>query len=134
MAGKLRSPEKGNRRGNFDVVVLSPRLVVSCPTLEDFQQGRLAAPFVIEMGLDYDGVARRADHSRVGVGVSIHRVEAVQHRARLGQILAADWAFAALLRTFAVLGVSSFHRCSAFIHLEPFVSGRAGSAELSVDE
>jgi hypothetical protein len=47
-------PEKNDRRGNFDIVVLSPKLLASCKTIEEFRQGRLPAPIVIEMGLDYE--------------------------------------------------------------------------------
>src|SRR5205814_380977 len=49
----LPRPEKGNRRGNFDVVVLSPRLL-SGASLSSFLQGRIPGSIVIEMGLDYD--------------------------------------------------------------------------------
>src|SRR5471030_3282732 len=44
-------PEKNNRRGNFDIVVLSPKLLAGCQTIEEFREGRLPAPIVVEMGL-----------------------------------------------------------------------------------
>lgn len=45
-------PEKGNRRGNFDLAVLSPEQLRSSST-QEFTEGRLAAPIVIEVGLNY---------------------------------------------------------------------------------
>ena len=51
---------KGNRRGTFDLVVLSPDLLATCDGIDVFLAGRLAAPIVIEIGLDYDG--RHAAH------------------------------------------------------------------------
>lgn len=45
-------PEKGNRRGNFDLVVLSPD-VVSPAGLGEFRNGTIRPSIVIEMGLDY---------------------------------------------------------------------------------
>jgi hypothetical protein len=47
-------PDKNNRRGNFDIVVLSPKLLATGQTIEEFREGRLSAPIVIEMGLDYN--------------------------------------------------------------------------------
>ncbi len=47
-------PRAGDRRGNFDISVLSPKLVRECPSMVAFRQGRLNAPIVIEMGLDCD--------------------------------------------------------------------------------
>lgn len=41
-------------RGNFDLAVLSPKLLGSCPSLDAFQKGYLVAPIVIEIGLNYD--------------------------------------------------------------------------------
>jgi hypothetical protein len=45
---------KGNRRGNFDLAVLSPVLLATCAGIDLFLEGRLPAPIVIEIGLDYD--------------------------------------------------------------------------------
>lgn len=42
-----------SRRGNVDLAVLSPGLLKTCTCLQDFREGRLPAPIVIEMGLDY---------------------------------------------------------------------------------
>jgi len=44
-------PEKGNRRGNFDLAILSPTNCLGC-SINDFLYGRIEAPIVIEMGLD----------------------------------------------------------------------------------
>jgi hypothetical protein len=43
-----------NRRGWFDLAVLSPKLLRGCPGIRVFLEGHLQAPIVIEMGLDYD--------------------------------------------------------------------------------
>ena len=85
-------PEKGNRRGNFDVVVLSPNLLATCPTIEDFRHGRLAAPFVIEMGLDYDvhhlaKDARKLINSRPHRGYLVHLVRGVPRDPDVEQII-----------------------------------------------
>jgi len=45
---------ENNRRGNFDLAVLSPQLIKTCPSISAFRSGYLEAPIVIEMGLDYD--------------------------------------------------------------------------------
>ncbi|MBZ5515443.1 MAG: hypothetical protein LAN62_11520 [Acidobacteriia bacterium] len=46
-------PEKGTRRGNFDLCVLAPEHLRSC-AFNDFRQGRIRPSIVIEVGLDYD--------------------------------------------------------------------------------
>ena len=46
-------PEKGTRRGNFDLCVLAPEHFRSC-AFNDFRQGRIRPSIVIEVGLDYD--------------------------------------------------------------------------------
>jgi len=46
--------QEGNRRGSFDLAVLSPNLLRGCPSIEAFRHGHLHAPIVIEMGLDYN--------------------------------------------------------------------------------
>ncbi|MBZ5545659.1 MAG: hypothetical protein LAO07_18610, partial [Acidobacteriia bacterium] len=46
-------PEKGTRRGNFDLCVLAPERFRSC-AFNDFRQGRIRPSIVIEVGLDYD--------------------------------------------------------------------------------
>ena len=45
-------PGKGNHRGAFDLVVLSPERLKSC-SFADFREGRVRPSFVIEVGLDY---------------------------------------------------------------------------------
>ncbi len=45
-------PDKGNRRGNFDLAVLAPDSLKSC-SFADFREGRLRPSIVIEIGLDY---------------------------------------------------------------------------------
>jgi len=73
---------KGNRRGNFDLVVLSPALLATCAGIDLFLEGRLPAPIVIEMGLDYDGthLAQDADkliNSKPKYGYLVHLVRDV---------------------------------------------------------
>jgi hypothetical protein len=68
---------KGNRRGNFDLVVLSPCLLASCVGIDLFLDGRLPAPIVIEMGLDYDGThlandAKKLINSKPKHGYLVH--------------------------------------------------------------
>ena len=46
-------PEKGTRRGNFDLCVLAPERFRSC-AFNDFREGRVRPSIVIEVGLDYD--------------------------------------------------------------------------------
>jgi len=46
------SPGASGKRGAFDLAVLSPQGLAAA-TLEQFRQGRVAAPIVIEVGLDY---------------------------------------------------------------------------------
>jgi hypothetical protein len=46
-------PEKGARRGNFDISILSPDLLKSCASIDAFDTGRLPAQIVIEFGLKY---------------------------------------------------------------------------------
>ena len=46
-------PEKGTRRGNFDLCVLAPERFRSC-AFNDFREGRIRPSVVIEVGLDYD--------------------------------------------------------------------------------
>jgi hypothetical protein len=68
-----------SRRGNFDLAVLSPHILLGCNSLEDFRAGRLPAPFVIEMGLDDNfehlaNDARKLQNSRPPCGYLIHLV------------------------------------------------------------
>src|ERR1051325_5881343 len=85
-------PEKNNRRGNFDVVVLSPKLLATCPTIEDYRQGRLSAPFVIEMGVDYDihhlaNDARKLINSRPHRGYLVHLTRGAPRDPDVEQII-----------------------------------------------
>jgi hypothetical protein len=45
-------PEKGTRRGNFDLCILAPEQIKSC-SFKDFREGRIRPSIVIEIGLDY---------------------------------------------------------------------------------
>jgi hypothetical protein len=70
---------KNGRRGNFDVVALSPQLVANCHDLNAFLEGRLAAPIVIEIGLGYGLPHLVGDHhklinSLVPAGYLLHLV------------------------------------------------------------
>lgn len=49
----LARPEKGNRRGNFDLSVLAPERLKSC-SFSEFREGRVRPSIVIEVGLDYN--------------------------------------------------------------------------------
>ncbi len=58
--------EKGNRRGNFDLVVLGPttrRNESLSP--KDFKQGLIKPGIVIEIGLDYDLDHLKKDHEKM---------------------------------------------------------------------
>lgn len=82
----------GNRRGNFDLAILSPSLVQGCISLDVFRQGRLPAPFVIEIGLDYDarhlaGDAAKLMNSRPKYGYLMHLVRETPRDRRVEQII-----------------------------------------------
>jgi hypothetical protein len=69
----------GNRRGSFDLVVVSPKLLRGCPSIDAFIHGHLLAPIVIEIGLDYDvqhlaGDAKKLINSKPKFGYLIHLV------------------------------------------------------------
>lgn len=49
----LPRPEKGNRRGNFDLCIISPERLKES-SFDDFRNGRIKPSIVIEIGLDYD--------------------------------------------------------------------------------
>jgi hypothetical protein len=55
---------KDGRRGNFDLAILSAKQLESA-TVNDFRSGRIAAPIVIEMGLDYDFAHLQQDHDKL---------------------------------------------------------------------
>jgi hypothetical protein len=82
----------GNRRGNFDLVVLSPKLLGGCSSIQSFTEGRLQAPIVIEMGLDYDaehlaGDAKKLINSKPTHGYLIHLVRELPRESAAEQIL-----------------------------------------------
>lgn len=60
----LARPEKGNRRGNFDLSVLAPEQLKSC-SFSEFRQGRVRPSIVIEVGLDYDIAHLTADAAKL---------------------------------------------------------------------
>ena len=60
----LARPEKGNRRGNFDLSVLAPERLKSCSFLE-FREGRVRPSIVIEVGLDYDLAHLKKDAAKL---------------------------------------------------------------------
>jgi len=69
-------PEKGNRRGNFDLCILSPEDTKTC-SFRDFREGRIKPPIVIEMGLDYGlshlkGDAEKIINSGIKCGYLVH--------------------------------------------------------------
>lgn len=57
-------PEKGNRRGNFDLCVLSPDSISQSP-LTEFRKGKIKPDFAIEVGLDYDLKHLKNDSSKL---------------------------------------------------------------------
>lgn len=82
----------GNRRGSFDLVVLSPKLLRGCPSIEAFINGHLLAPIVIEIGLDYDaehlaGDAKKLINSKPKFGYLVHLVREQPREAAAEQIL-----------------------------------------------
>ena len=69
-------PEKGNRRGNFDLCIVSPDDTKTC-LFSDFREGRVKPPIVIEMGLDYGlshlkGDATKIINSKIKYGYLVH--------------------------------------------------------------
>ncbi len=71
-------PEKGNRRGNFDLAVLSPARLQTIGVRE-FSEGRAEPAIVIEMGLNYCGGhlvsdAEKMINSSVRKGYLVHLV------------------------------------------------------------
>jgi len=83
---------ESNRRGNFDLAVLSPQLIKACPSISAFRSGHLDAPIVIEMGLDYDAehLARDAQkliNSKPKHGYLIHLVRELPRERSAEKIL-----------------------------------------------
>jgi hypothetical protein len=52
-------------RGNFDIAILSPRLLKRCTRIPSFAEGWLPAPIVIEMGLNYSLRHYEQDRSKL---------------------------------------------------------------------
>ncbi|HOQ86599.1 MAG TPA: hypothetical protein PLQ89_12880 [Phycisphaerae bacterium] len=76
-------PDKDNRRGNFDLVILSPGRLKRCSARE-FDEGRIVPPIVIEMGLNYGQGHLVADaekllNSHVQHGYLVHLVRDKRH-------------------------------------------------------
>jgi hypothetical protein len=85
-------PRQGNRRGNFDLVVLTPKLLNGCPSIGAFRDGHLQAPIVIEMGLDYDAKhlardAKKLMNSKPKHGYLIHLVRELPREPNAEQII-----------------------------------------------
>lgn len=83
---------RGNRRGNFDLVVLTPDLLKGCPSIRAFREGHLHAPIVIEMGLDYDAKhlamdAKKLMNSKPKHGYLIHFVRELPREPVAEQII-----------------------------------------------
>lgn len=73
---KRKDDNKNTRRGNFDLVILSPVQIKKCPPAL-FDEGRLIPPFIIEMGLNYgedhlDQDKEKLENSKVMYGFLIH--------------------------------------------------------------
>ncbi|GMT50264.1 MAG: hypothetical protein IEMM0008_1803 [bacterium] len=71
-------PEKGNRRGNFDLGILSPEQLKQS-TIKDFRYGRIKPFIAIELGLDYkldhlDQDLYKLKNSEIKHGYLIHLV------------------------------------------------------------
>ncbi len=84
-------PEKGNRRGNFDVAILSPGQLARC-TAKDFAAGRPQPPIAIEMGLNYKhvhlaGDAEKLLNSKIPHGYLIHLVRGEKVDSKVVQII-----------------------------------------------
>ncbi len=83
---------QGNRRGNFDLTVLTPQLLRGCPSIRAFRDGHLHAPIVIEMGLDYNahhlaGDAKKLINSKPKHGYLIHLVRELPREPVAEQII-----------------------------------------------
>jgi hypothetical protein len=71
-------PSKGNRRGNFDLAILSPKTIDSDPIdIFHFRLGLIQPAVVIEFGLDYGlghltGDVEKLQNSKVKHGYLVH--------------------------------------------------------------
>ena len=84
-------PEKGNRRGSFDLAILSPGQMKTC-TLKNFSDGRLDPAIVIEMGLNYkeghlSHDAEKLLNSNVEHGYLVHLVREKPHEKIIDQTI-----------------------------------------------
>ncbi|HEO65745.1 MAG TPA: hypothetical protein ENI73_07730 [Spirochaetes bacterium] len=71
-------PEKGNRRGNFDLSILSPEQLKRS-TIKDFRYGRIKPFIAMELGLDYkldhlDQDLYKLKNSEIQYGYLIHLI------------------------------------------------------------
>ena len=76
----ITRPEKGNRRGNFDLCVFAP-VDFKGSLLKDFREGWVKPSIVIELGLDYGhnhlkGDANKLVNSNIEKGYLIHLLRA----------------------------------------------------------
>ena len=83
---------EGKRRGNFDLAVLPPHLLRTCQGIDIFLEGRLPAPIVIEIGLDYDvehlaNDAKKLINSKPKFGYLVHLVRNAPRDAMTEQII-----------------------------------------------
>jgi hypothetical protein len=74
----IRRPSKGNRRGNFDLAIISPKTINSDPIdIFHFRLGLIEPAVAIELGLDY-GLAHlkvdieKLENSKVKHGYLVH--------------------------------------------------------------
>jgi hypothetical protein len=58
-------PAKGNRRGNFDIALLTPDQLGRVTRLEQFTQGSIAAAIVVELGLGYGEIHLHGDSDKL---------------------------------------------------------------------
>jgi hypothetical protein len=74
----IRRPSKGNRRGNFDLAILSPKTIDSDPIdIFHFRLGLIEPAVAIELGLDYGlahlkGDVEKLENSKVKHGYLVH--------------------------------------------------------------
>jgi hypothetical protein len=73
-----RRPSKGNRRGNFDLAILSPKTIESDPIdIFHFKLGLIEPAVAIELGFDYGlahlkGDIEKLENSKVKHGYLVH--------------------------------------------------------------
>lgn len=84
-------PEKGNRRGNFDLAILSPGRLRTC-SLKDFSDGLMAPAVAIEMGLNYkeghlSHDAEKLLNSQVLHGYLVHLVREKPHEQTIDETI-----------------------------------------------